>query len=538
MKKIISLFSLLSMVVAINATKPVYTEPAETWTVGDVAALDAYKYNSLTVHGYKVTGAWVSVSAYDMYKATPDKQKWTAQTGFGATGATAVANGVFAGTAYYDKDGKVATARADRAYSFKVTNAQKISVYGNNDCSEAGDRVLMVNIYEGNDSVAEQALTGVKEDAIMSIGKLDTKKTYTVVVYGVNSSNSKFYEIAFCSDTTKALPEEAAVAPTPSVLAGTYFETFKVALTSPKADHIYYSINGAAYAEYKDSIEIVGGVDKKYEMKAYSTMEGIKNSDTVSIVYEMKIFIARPAFKAETVLDLANLKKDDIQVISGDNGEFTEYTMDGQQVPALNYKHLTCPDGSDSLLILGFKNCPGLTIQYKNSEPKANVFKFGQRFLQIDSKNSMFFLEGVHSGDTIVIVATAKGTSAPTHFDHTYSSACYLKPFQPEDDSDPNFTDGDIYTPADAITDNDYSGYTNLVYVVEEGGHSKVRIKETGNGARIAKILVNAYRGDEVPKHEAVENVMGDVKVTKTVENGQLVIIKNGVRYSAMGAAL
>lgn len=365
----------------------------------------------------------------------------------------------------------------------------------------------------------------------------DVKKgsEYYVFVTGSKLNLSGFFFDAVPGGKDEPIAEHPAK-PTFSAKDGIYYDPFKIALNSNKADKIMYSLNKAEYVEYKDSIAI-SEYDKTYEIQAYSVL-GEENSDTVKLNVELKHFIARPAFKAETVLNLANLRKEDIQVLSGDNGEFTEYTMDGEQVPALNYKHLTSPEGGDSLLILGFKNCPGLTIQYKNSEPKANVFKFGQRFLQIDSKNSMFFLEGVHSGDTIVIVATAKGTSAPTHFDHTYSSACYLEPFQPEDDSDPNFTDGDIYTAPDAITDNDYSGYTNLVYVVAEGGHSKVRIKETGNGARIAKILVNAYRGDEVPKHEAVENVMGDVKVTKTVENGQLVIIKNGVRYSAMGAAL
>ena len=37
---------------------------------------------------------------------------------------------------------------------------------------------------------------------------------------------------------------------------------------------------------------------------------------------------------------------------------------------------------------------------------------------------------------------------------------------------------------------------------------------------------------------QAVENVEADVKTVKIFENGQLVIIKNGVRYNALGAAL
>lgn len=205
----------------------------------------------------------------------------------------------------------------------------------------------------------------------------------------------------------------------------------------------------------------------------------------------------RPVFNAETVINLANLHMDDIEILSDGNGEVDDYIMDGEIIPALSYRHLINPQGGDSLLIVGFKQYPGLTIQYKNGSDKSNIFKVGSRFLQFDGKNAMIFLDGVHSGDTIVFVATAKSISAPTHFDHTYSSKCYLIPFQPEDETDPNYTDGDIYTAPTATTDNNYSGYTNLVYIVEDGDHNKVSIKETGNGARIAKILVNAYRGDK-----------------------------------------
>jgi len=40
----------------------------------------------------------------------------------------------------------------------------------------------------------------------------------------------------------------------------------------------------------------------------------------------------------------------------------------------------------------------------------------------------------------------------------------------------------------------------------------------------------------EVPESQAIENVNAEVKTVKTFENGQLVIIKNGVRYNALGA--
>ena len=168
---------------------------------------------------------------------------------------------------------------------------------------------------------------------------------------------------------------------------------------------------------------------------------------------------------------------------------------------------------------------------YKNSANKNNVFKFAENFTQLDSKNFEMWIENVKSGDTIVFVVTAKG-SAP-QFDAAYSSASYLNPYQPADYNDLCYTDGLVMTAPDAKVEDNYSGWQDLVYTVADGGHSKVRIKEIANGCRIAKILVGAYRGVE-----AVENVNATVKAIKTIENGQLVIIKNGVRYNALGAQL
>jgi len=55
-------------------------------------------------------------------------------------------------------------------------------------------------------------------------------------------------------------------------------------------------------------------------------------------------------------------------------------------------------------------------------------------------------------------------------------------------------------------------------------------ITETMYGFRVKSIDLDAAT--------AVENVFDGVKAVKTFENGQLVIIKNGVRYNALGAQL
>lgn len=72
----------------------------------------------------------------------------------------------------------------------------------------------------------------------------------------------------------------------------------------------------------------------------------------------------------------------------------------------------------------------------------------------------------------------------------------------------------------------------------------------SGNPLRLLSALANCTDGgvkfafDEMyftaggSKEEAVENVTDVVKATKVIENGQVVIIKNGVRFNALGAQL
>jgi hypothetical protein len=57
-----------------------------------------------------------------------------------------------------------------------------------------------------------------------------------------------------------------------------------------------------------------------------------------------------------------------------------------------------------------------------------------------------------------------------------------------------------------------------------------VQIKEFDGGYRIKAIQVGELQG--------VENTMVSEKAIKVFENGQLVIIKNGVRYNAIGVQL
>ena len=328
--------------------------------------------------------------------------------------------------------------------------------------------------------------------------------------------------------------EVKALNPQFSALPGKYFEPFKLALyTTEEGAKIFCRLDGKGdFAEFADSIEI-NDYDKTYVVEAYATTEGALNSDTVKGEFKLEHFVARPVFNFRKAYTFYGLKADDFVLVSEGNGEMTTYTMDGKEGPSVNYKHLAGSDSPDSLLIISTKDQAEVTFRYKNGSDKNNVIKTSDNFLQMDSKNFEIWIDSVKSGDTIVFVATAKGSTP--QFSVDYSTASYLLPYMPEDDTDPCFTDGIVMTASDARTDENYIGWQDLVYVVAEGGHSRVRIKETAYGFRLAKILVGAYRGEQ----QGIESVVdSSVKAVKTFENGQLVIIKNGVKYNALGAKL
>jgi len=532
MKKIFFFAAAAMLAVSTYAALPNYEEPVETWTVGQTAQLDEWKWNSETTHGYAViNNDWYTLSVYAISKADPKagtpKQPWSSYTQKGTTSCEWPAREIFQGNAYYDNAKKAATANTSRVYSYKVTNMSAVSLYAN---SSDSSRYVCLAVLEGGVLVAADSATN-KIDTILTLKGFDKTKTYTVLAYGNTSSNSNLYEIAFSISGEDPDLDPKAVAPTFSVAANTYYEPFKVGLASSKADKIYYSINDAEYVQYTDSIEI-SEYGKDIKVSAFSTLEGAANSDTVEAVYKLVYFSARPVFNADKEYTFAGITAEQINILTPATASLSKYVMDGDTIPSTNYTQLP-HESRDSFMIVSVAGREDVTFRYKNSQNQNATMKFAADFLQMDKKGFEVWIENVKSGDTIVFVVTAKGSTAPA-FDETYSSASYLNPYQPEDYNDPCYTDGMVLTTSDARVEDNYSGWQDLVYVVAEGGHSKVRIKEKEGGYRLAKILVHAFRGED----HAVDNVNATIKAVKTIENGQLVIIKNGVRYNALGAQL
>lgn len=197
-----------------------------------------------------------------------------------------------------------------------------------------------------------------------------------------------------------------------------------------------------------------------------------------------------------TVYNFAGVTADKITT----DGTLGTYVMDEVEIPSVSQ-----PDGVDiNVKIAGLDN---LVINYTQSAGKSkdNILKFAANYMQADGKNVILTFSNVTPGDAIALVVSAKGSTNAkfTALSGAVGSEQEVAKF-------------------DKVEDYVTVTFTAISDVVE--------IKETSGGYRIVSATVGASQG--------VDNVFEDAKAVKTFENGQLVIIKNGVRYNALGVQL
>ena len=165
---------------------------------------------------------------------------------------------------------------------------------------------------------------------------------------------------------------------------------------------------------------------------------------------------------------------------------------------------------------------PNVVFQIKNTtEDKAKAFVvYPGKCYEFGGKNGILIIKGTTAGDAIKLTVAAKGRNAAD-----FKDAAGVYPKQAVAVS------ADLTLPAKAAGAEgaDEQGYIwkELEYTSLGGD---VEIKEFDGGYRIKAIQVGAL--------QAVDNVFDGAKAVKAFENGQLIILKNGVRYNALGAKL
>ncbi len=171
--------------------------------------------------------------------------------------------------------------------------------------------------------------------------------------------------------------------------------------------------------------------------------------------------------------------------------------------------------------IVSPKGAENIKFTIKNGSDKKKAFNInlGNSF-EFGGKNGIIKLSGVQVGASIKLVVAAKGSTAADFADatNTYPKGAIA-------------VSTDLTCPAkgSGAEGADEKGYVwkTLEY---QASSSNVEIKEFNGGYRISSLTI----GGET----AIDNTAVEAKATKYMENGALVIVKNGVKYNALGAVI
>ena len=168
---------------------------------------------------------------------------------------------------------------------------------------------------------------------------------------------------------------------------------------------------------------------------------------------------------------------------------------------------------------------PHIEFSYKNSSEKTafKVYYYTEGVntkgkIQMDGNQRDVTIKNVTPGDKIVLWVNSKGDTGAQFADNDKGTA---------------FTGAIVVDPSAAGIGTPLPGKANEtdMYPIELTAYSDVVvIRETVGGYILHKI--------EIGQSQDIENTNAEVKTIKRYENGQLVIIKNGVKYNALGAVI
>ena len=173
---------------------------------------------------------------------------------------------------------------------------------------------------------------------------------------------------------------------------------------------------------------------------------------------------------------------------------------------------------------LSIAQLPGIKFTYKNSAVKT-AFKVyyitdsnAKGKIQMDGNQRDVVFSNVPVGATIVLYVNSKGDTGAQFKDSDKGTA---------------FTGAVAVNPSAAGIGTALPGKANEtdMYPIELTAiANEVVVRETAGGYILHKI--------EIGGSQDIENTNADVKTIKRYENGQLVIIKNGVKYNALGTVI
>lgn len=171
-------------------------------------------------------------------------------------------------------------------------------------------------------------------------------------------------------------------------------------------------------------------------------------------------------------------------------------------------------------VVVSPKGAENIQFTIKNGSDKAKAFNInlGNSF-EFGGKNGIIKLSGVQVGANIQLVVAAKGSTAANFKDaaDTYPKGARA-------------VSTDLTAPAKGSAGADEKGYV-WVTLEYQAISANVEIKEFDGGYRIKSMTIGGTTAIDNTNAEAV-------KAVKYMENGQLIIEKNGIKYNALGAVI
>lgn len=160
-----------------------------------------------------------------------------------------------------------------------------------------------------------------------------------------------------------------------------------------------------------------------------------------------------------------------------------------------------------------------IEFSYENSSDKEKAFTIALGdYFEFAGKNGVLTIYDVRVGSRIKLYVAGKSDKGDSSFE--------------DPAEEPRFPEGAVAVSSSVALPKKTSDGYQWVEVEYEATSSEVVIKEFAYGYRIQWIEVE-FNDDATSVHN-----VATAKAYKVVENGQLIIIKNGVRYNALGAKL
>lgn len=566
MKKIFTIAAALMASMAMMAVVPTTTlnpanVPADGWT-GKYAP------------AYIENGDWVCFSPYEIYQSTA--QTWAAKDNSGSTDGSWDAIDPFpAQSAWTTNDGKVATVRQGQKgpYYYRVTNTTDVAALVKSGSNKK--RTIFLEAFELTNGVAAETTTAVASMesstmGVISVTGLDAAKEYLIVVRaedsgsgGTSSGNSNYYAIGFktvlstepmlnvspASVSLEAIASNTNPSTTvnfsgKNLTPGTYNLTVpNLAGLTVTPTAVTVGADGKLNAEvtiaYASTVDVAAGnTSLTLTIGELSAAVAINYSAVMTKQYitgsfniEQLVMANSKGYNIKAAFDAAHIEYGNLDALDSlNNGKGA-----GRNEAYLGLKIKKTG---------GFIACwlpAGQTIRVKFGYVENNVLAIaGNDTMTLTPANkTLDVLEFTAPADTYVKIQTTSDKTVvlkQIKLNEAITDVLYKIAYNIGEGG--TVTGWTVALPGEDvvmdITSNEGFALTNITY----NGTAMV---QTAPGAPISftmpaeAVTIVASFGDVAT---AIDNTEEAVKTVKFFENGQLIILKNGVKYNAQGARL